>query len=297
MKHDAARPVPTAHQGRPTTRPDRRGRAGRRRRPVQPRLGPGPEGRDRRRAVRADAHARSGEPLLDLGDLGAPPRLRSAARRHQRRRSSCPALAEIVAARQQHHVAVQPAQGRHASTTARPSRPTASSSRSSGVRDNTQADQVASSTRTSRTSRRTATSRSSVTTKRPFGSLPAHLTMLGMLPPSAAARTRRHSSRSRSGTGPFRFVSWTHGDHIALGGQRELLEAGHPARSRRSPFRFIPELSTRAAAPARGRDPRDRSRVARHGRRRSRSRPGVRRCSTRRPSRPSAGSSSSPRSR
>ena len=40
----------------------------------------------------------------------------------------------------------------------------------------------------------------SVTTKRPFGSLPAHLTMLGMLPPTRR-RTRTRSSRSRSAPG------------------------------------------------------------------------------------------------
>src|SRR5438309_1459045 len=40
-----------------------------------------------------------------------------------------------------------------------------------------------------------------VTTKRPFGSLPAHLTMLGMLPPAAAA-TRTRSLASPWAPGP-----------------------------------------------------------------------------------------------
>src|SRR5437660_10033273 len=52
-----------------------------------------------------------------------------------------------------------------------------------------------------------------VTTKRPFGSLPAHLTMLGMLPPSAGEEA---FFQEPVGTGPFRFVSWTHGDRVEL---------------------------------------------------------------------------------
>src|SRR5947209_6795470 len=54
-----------------------------------------------------------------------------------------------------------------------------------------------------------------VTTKRPFGSLPAHLTMLGMLPPSAASGEDAFFQKP-VGTGPFRFVSWTHGDRVEL---------------------------------------------------------------------------------
>jgi peptide/nickel transport system substrate-binding protein len=85
-----------------------------------------------------------------------------------------------------------------------------------------------------------------VTTKRPFGSLPAHLTMLGMLPPAAAAGEDAFFQKP-IGTGPFRFVSWTHGDHIELVANPKYWRAGVP-KVERLTFRFIPELSTRAAA-------------------------------------------------
>src|SRR5215472_11683481 len=54
-----------------------------------------------------------------------------------------------------------------------------------------------------------------VTTKRPFGSLPSHLTMLGLLPPGAGKGEEAFFQKP-IGTGPFRFASWTHGDQIAL---------------------------------------------------------------------------------
>ena len=66
-----------------------------------------------------------------------------------------------------------------------------------------------------------------VTSKRPFGSLPAHLTMLGMLPPSAGKNEEAFFQKP-IGTGPFRFASWTHGDQIAMTANPDLLEAGHP---------------------------------------------------------------------
>lgn len=85
-----------------------------------------------------------------------------------------------------------------------------------------------------------------VTTKRPFGSLPAHLTMLGMLPPGAAANEDAFFQKP-VGTGPFRFGSWTHGDHIDLAANPRYWKPAIP-RVEKLTFRFIPELSTRAAA-------------------------------------------------
>ena len=85
-----------------------------------------------------------------------------------------------------------------------------------------------------------------VTTKRPFGSLPSHLTMLGMLPPSAGKGEDAFFGKP-IGTGPFRFLSWTHGDQIALAANPTYWKPGLP-RVEKITFRFIPELSTRTAA-------------------------------------------------
>lgn len=85
-----------------------------------------------------------------------------------------------------------------------------------------------------------------VTSKRPFGSLPAHLTMLGMLPPSAG-RNEEAFFQKPIGTGPFRFASWTHGDQIALTANPSCWKPGIP-KVEKVTFRFIPELSTRTAA-------------------------------------------------
>jgi peptide/nickel transport system substrate-binding protein len=85
-----------------------------------------------------------------------------------------------------------------------------------------------------------------VTTRRPFGSLPAHLTMLGMLPPSAGVSEDAFFQKP-IGTGPFRFVSWTHGDHIDLVANPKYWKPGIP-RAEKLAVRFIPELSTRVAA-------------------------------------------------
>ena len=85
-----------------------------------------------------------------------------------------------------------------------------------------------------------------VTTKRPFGSLPAHLTMLGMLPPSVAGAEEAFFQKP-VGTGPFRFVSWTHGDHVDLAANPKYWKPGIP-KVEKVTVRFIPELSTRAAA-------------------------------------------------
>jgi peptide/nickel transport system substrate-binding protein len=85
-----------------------------------------------------------------------------------------------------------------------------------------------------------------VTSKRPFGSLPAHLTMLGMLPPSAA-KDEDAFFQKPIGTGPFRFTSWTHGDHIVMTANPSYWKPGIP-KVQKLTFRFIPELSTRTAA-------------------------------------------------
>jgi peptide/nickel transport system substrate-binding protein len=85
-----------------------------------------------------------------------------------------------------------------------------------------------------------------VTTKRPFGSLPAHLTMLGILPASAGANEEAFFQKP-VGTGPFKFVRWTHGEQIALAANEAYWKPGIP-KVERLTFRFIPELSTRVAA-------------------------------------------------
>jgi peptide/nickel transport system substrate-binding protein len=84
-----------------------------------------------------------------------------------------------------------------------------------------------------------------VSTKRPFGSLPAHLTMLGILPTSAAASEDAFFQKP-IGTGPFRFASWTHGDHIVMTANPGYWKPGIP-KVEKVTFRFITEISTRAA--------------------------------------------------
>src|SRR5215471_12275396 len=66
-----------------------------------------------------------------------------------------------------------------------------------------------------------------VTSKRPFGSLPAHLTMLGMLPPSAVQNEEAFFQKP-VGTGPFKFASWTHGDHIVMTANPTYWKPGLP---------------------------------------------------------------------
>ena len=131
-----------------------------------------------------------------------------------------------------------------------------------------------------------------VTSKRPFGSLPAHLTMLGMLPPSAGKNEEAFFQKP-VGTGPFRFASWTHGDQIAMTANPTYWKPGIP-KVEKVTFRFIPELSTRTAALALGRA-QVIDRVTPISWRRSRA-PAASRCSTCPPSKPNAGSSSSARS-
>jgi peptide/nickel transport system substrate-binding protein len=84
-----------------------------------------------------------------------------------------------------------------------------------------------------------------VKSKHPFGSLPSHLTMLGMLPASAAASEEAFFQKP-VGTGPFRFASWTHGEQVKLEANRAYWKPGIP-KAERITFRFIPELSTRVA--------------------------------------------------
>lgn len=84
-----------------------------------------------------------------------------------------------------------------------------------------------------------------VTTKHPFGSLPSHLTMLGILPTSAAGQEETFFQRP-VGTGPFKFVRWTRGERIDLAANPNYWKAGVP-KVEQVVFRFVPELSTRAA--------------------------------------------------
>jgi peptide/nickel transport system substrate-binding protein len=70
--------------------------------------------------------------------------------------------------------------------------------------------------------------------------------MLGMLPPSAAGGEDAFFQKP-AGTGPFRFVSWTHGDHLDLAANPRYWKPGVP-RVEKLTVRFIPELSTRVAA-------------------------------------------------
>src|SRR5262249_25657580 len=84
-----------------------------------------------------------------------------------------------------------------------------------------------------------------VTSKRPFGSLPAHLTMLGMLPPSAAQNEDAFFQKP-IGTGPFKFASWTHGDHIVMTANPTYWKPGLP-KAQKVIFRFSPALSQSSA--------------------------------------------------
>jgi peptide/nickel transport system substrate-binding protein len=84
-----------------------------------------------------------------------------------------------------------------------------------------------------------------VKTKTPFGSLPGHLTMMGMLPSSAKGSEADFFSKP-IGTGPFKFVSWTRGENIELEANESYWKSGTP-KVQKANFRFIPEISTRAA--------------------------------------------------
>ena len=84
-----------------------------------------------------------------------------------------------------------------------------------------------------------------VTSKLPFGSLPSHLTMLGMLPPGAAGKEEAFFQKP-VGTGPFKFVEWTRGEKAEFSANPDYWKSGTP-KVEKLIFRFVPELSTRAA--------------------------------------------------
>jgi len=69
--------------------------------------------------------------------------------------------------------------------------------------------------------------------------------MLGMLPPSAAANEEAFFQKP-VGTGPFKFLRWTHGERIELEANADHWKPGVP-KVEKVTFRFIPELSTRVA--------------------------------------------------
>jgi peptide/nickel transport system substrate-binding protein len=84
-----------------------------------------------------------------------------------------------------------------------------------------------------------------VKTKAPFGSLPGHLTMLGMMPPSAKGNEEEFFKKP-IGTGPFKFVSWTRGERVELEANPNYWVSGKP-KVAKATIRTIPEVSTRTA--------------------------------------------------
>jgi peptide/nickel transport system substrate-binding protein len=79
----------------------------------------------------------------------------------------------------------------------------------------------------------------------PFGSILGHLSALGMLPASAAG-SEDAFFQNPIGTGPFRFNGWTRGETINLAANDNYWKSGSP-KVQSARFRFIPEISTRAA--------------------------------------------------
>ena len=79
----------------------------------------------------------------------------------------------------------------------------------------------------------------------PFGSMLGQLSALGMLPPSAAG-SEDAFFQNPIGTGPFRFNGWTRGETISLAANPSYWKSGTP-QIQSATFRFIPEISTRAA--------------------------------------------------
>jgi peptide/nickel transport system substrate-binding protein len=84
-----------------------------------------------------------------------------------------------------------------------------------------------------------------VRTAHPFGAMLGHLSALGMLPPSAAGSEAAFFQKP-VGTGPFRFNGWTLGETINLIAHPSYWKSGSP-KVQVATFRFIPEISTRAA--------------------------------------------------
>ncbi len=169
-----------------------------------------------------------------------------------------PALAESWRRGQQHHLALHSSARASPSTTARRSTRTACVYTLKRVQDNTKLiksfvyqdiESV----------EKDGDYAVLVTSKRPFGSLPAHLTMLGMLPASAG-KDEDAFFQKPIGTGP---VPLRELDPRGPDRARPRTRAtGSPASRKveKVTFRFIPELSTPGRGPARGRDPRDRPR-------------------------------------
>lgn len=84
-----------------------------------------------------------------------------------------------------------------------------------------------------------------VKTKTPFGPLPGHLTMLGMLPTSVDGNEESFFNNP-VGTGPFKFVKWTRGEEVVMEANTDYWKPGVP-KVQKVTFRFIPEISTRIA--------------------------------------------------
>jgi peptide/nickel transport system substrate-binding protein len=89
-----------------------------------------------------------------------------------------------------------------------------------------------------------------VTSRGPDAALPSKLTLLGILPASAAGREDAFF-RNPVGTGPYRFVRWIPGDRVELAGRTGYWVTGWP-RVPRVTFRFVPDAGERLALLRRG---------------------------------------------
>jgi peptide/nickel transport system substrate-binding protein len=79
----------------------------------------------------------------------------------------------------------------------------------------------------------------------PFGSMLGQLSALGIMPTSAAGNEDAFF-QNPIGTGPYRFNGWTRGETISLAANPSYWKSGTPS-VQSATFRFIPEISTRAA--------------------------------------------------